>query len=54
LDIGGETPAEIAVSVAAELIQHRRGGTGQPLSSLEHVLERFHPSAEETGPEGES
>jgi xanthine dehydrogenase accessory factor len=43
LDIGSETPAEIALSVGAELVQHWRGGSGRPLSELEHVLERFHP-----------
>jgi len=43
LDIGGETPAEIALSVAAELVHHWRGGSGRPLRELEHVLDRFHP-----------
>lgn len=33
LDIGALTPEEIAVSIGAELILVRRGGTGRPLSS---------------------
>jgi xanthine dehydrogenase accessory factor len=43
LDVGAETPEEIAVAVAAEWIQLRRGGTGRPLSQLERVAERFFP-----------
>lgn len=34
LDLGGETPAEIAVAIVAELIAVRRGGSCLPLAAL--------------------
>lgn len=50
LDLGGETPAEIAVSVAAEIVHYWNGGSGQPLSEKERILERFHPGDEDEAP----
>ncbi len=41
LDLGGQTPAEIAVSVVAEIILYHAGGTGAPLVEKERVVERF-------------
>jgi xanthine dehydrogenase accessory factor len=41
LDIGAETPEEIAVAVAAELVMVRRGGSGVSLRDQERVAERF-------------
>jgi len=41
LDLGGQTPAEIAVSVVAEIILFHAGGTGVPLVEKERVVERF-------------
>ena len=38
LDIGGRTAEETAVSIAAELVQTRWGGTGQPLSRLDGAI----------------
>jgi xanthine dehydrogenase accessory factor len=38
LDLAAETPDEIALSIAAELLQWRRGGTGQPLCKVAGVL----------------
>lgn len=47
LDLGAETPGEIAVSVTAEIVLQWRGGTGRPLREEERVLERFFPDDEE-------
>jgi xanthine dehydrogenase accessory factor len=41
VEVGAETPAEIAVSVAAELIAVRRGHAGNGISHREQVLDRF-------------
>ena len=41
LDLGGQTPAEIAVSVAAEIVMHHSGGTGTPLVKKERIVDRF-------------
>lgn len=41
LDLGGQTPTEIAVSVVAEIILFHAGGTGAPLVEKERVVERF-------------
>lgn len=40
LDIGAETPEEIALAIAAEIVAVRRGGSGAALSAEERVLER--------------
>jgi xanthine dehydrogenase accessory factor len=41
LDIGAETPEEIAVAIAAEIVRVRRGGTGAPLRVRARVVERW-------------
>jgi xanthine dehydrogenase accessory factor len=47
LDIRAETPEEIAVAVAAELVKVRRGGTGASLKAVERIAERFFSDAEQ-------
>ncbi len=39
LDLGAETPDEIALAIAAEMLLLRRGGTGQPLHQIHRILE---------------
>jgi xanthine dehydrogenase accessory factor len=41
LDLGAETPEEIAIAIAAELVLLRRGGTGAALRDRERVMERW-------------
>ena len=56
LDLGAETPDEIALSIAAELLLWRRGGTGQRLRDTASVLARLsasdlaQPDADEAPP----
>lgn len=40
LDLGGRTPAEIALSIMAELSAERFGGSGKPLHLTEELYER--------------
>ncbi|HEY8757407.1 MAG TPA: XdhC family protein, partial [Candidatus Limnocylindria bacterium] len=40
LDLGGRTPAEIALSVLAELSMERYGGSGHPLRLRDEIYER--------------
>jgi xanthine dehydrogenase accessory factor len=39
LDLGAETPDEIALSIAAEIVMLRKQGTGAPLNTLRNLLQ---------------
>ncbi len=40
LDLGGRTPAEVALAVLSEMSVERFGGSGRPLRLAEEVYER--------------
>ena len=41
LDIGGRTPDEIAISIMAEVLMFRHGGTGSPMKLDQHRIDRI-------------
>jgi xanthine dehydrogenase accessory factor len=40
LDLGARTPEETAISIAAEIVQHRWGGSGRPLGETDGAIHR--------------
>jgi xanthine dehydrogenase accessory factor len=47
LDIGAETPDEIALSIASEIVMQRRQASGAPLRSIYHLLDEREPASVE-------
>lgn len=49
LALGGRTPAEIAISIVAELVADRHGGSGLPMSTIASLSSAQHDDADDDG-----